>query len=225
MYKSSGLGTGKGSFPPIQISHAAVGFQCAELRSDDNCDTCNFGRFHIKGCGVGFRVKNEQGVAYSFAYAKFDDTGVCFDFEAGGPLDVQHLHGVRNTSLAEYQRRWSVLRLLVWFHHLGCRTERARGVGEAHRDGWSGSLLRDYRGRSRGHHAEPRPNQSPDRGVPDGAEVRASSTECHRRHDLRYTKHWELIRSSSSPVLRGGHAPPYSIPVVWMIPIPVPGRG
>jgi Pectate lyase superfamily protein len=99
MYKSSGLGTGKGSFPRIQISHAAVGFQCAELRSDDNCDTCNFGRFHIKGCGVGFRVKNDQGVAHSFAYAKFDDTGVCFDFDAGGPLDVQHLHGVRTPVL------------------------------------------------------------------------------------------------------------------------------
>jgi hypothetical protein len=99
MYKTTGLGTGKASFPRIQISHAAVGFQCAEHRGDDNCDTCNFSRAHFKDCGAGFRLKNDQGVAHSFGYAKFDDTDVCFDIEAGGPVDVQHLSGVRTPVL------------------------------------------------------------------------------------------------------------------------------
>jgi hypothetical protein len=99
MHKARGLGTGKASFPRIQISHAAVGFQCGEFRADDNCDTCDFGRIHFKDCRFGFRLKNDQGVAHSFGYAKFDDTDVCFDIEAGGPLDVQHLHGVRTPVL------------------------------------------------------------------------------------------------------------------------------
>jgi hypothetical protein len=103
MYKTPGLGTGKASFPRIQISHAAVGFQCGELRADANCDTCDFGRAHFKDCVAGFRVMNDQAVSHSFSYAKFDDTSVCFDFEAGGPLDVQHFHGVRTPVLLRIQ--------------------------------------------------------------------------------------------------------------------------
>src|SRR4030095_14960707 len=99
MYKTPGVGTGKASFPRMQISHAVVGFQCAEQRGDDNCDTCSFGRIHVKDCGVGIRVKNDQAVAHSISYAKFDNTDVCFDFEAGGPLEVQHLHGVKTNVL------------------------------------------------------------------------------------------------------------------------------
>jgi hypothetical protein len=38
-------------------------------------------------------------VAHSISYAKFDNTDVCFDFEAGGPLEVQHLHGVKTNVL------------------------------------------------------------------------------------------------------------------------------
>ena len=176
MHKARGLGTGKASFPRIQISHAAVGFQCGEFRADDNCDTCDFGRIHFKDCRSGFRLKNDQGVAHSFGYAKFDDTDVCFDIEAGGPLRCSTSARSRDARSPKHQRCRSIFRLPDWFHHTGRFAELARRLGEAQRDWWSGSLLCDDRGRSRGYLAEPRPHCSTRCGLPDGAEVGASRT-------------------------------------------------
>jgi Pectate lyase superfamily protein len=96
LYKTAGLGSGKGSFPRIQITHAQVAFQCNEASGENaNCDTLDFGRFQVRDCDVGFRCLQSQCIGYHFQYAKFDDIDTCWDFQAGGILTVDHMHSVR----------------------------------------------------------------------------------------------------------------------------------